>query len=83
MNSETEAPSGMSDPSMPILKAQVAKRCVLSIGPPAVSTRTMSKFAKVTMVENSAVMAMMFRIIGRVMYQMRCHQLAPSMAAAS
>jgi len=31
-----------------------------------VSTRTMSKLAKVTMVENSTVIAMMLRIIGRV-----------------
>jgi hypothetical protein len=29
------------------------------------------------------VMAMMLRIIGSVTYQMRYHQLAPSMAAAS
>ena len=41
------------------------------------------ELAKVTISENSAVIAMMLRIIGRVMYQMRCHQLAPSMAAAS
>ena len=43
----------------------------------------MSKLAKVTISENSAVMAMMLRIIGRVTYQMRCHQVAPSIAAAS
>src|SRR3954463_13060654 len=45
--------------------------------------RTMSKFAKVTISENSVVIAMMLRIIGSVTYQMRCHELAPSMAAAS
>src|ERR1700709_2781045 len=45
--------------------------------------RTISKFAKVTISEKSVVMAMMLRIIGSVTYQMRCHQLAPSMAAAS
>jgi hypothetical protein len=28
MNSDTEAPSGMSFPSMPSLNAQVAKMCV-------------------------------------------------------
>src|SRR6202045_431950 len=48
MNSETLAPSGMSLPSMPTLKAQVAKMWVWSSGPPAVRMRTMSKFAKVT-----------------------------------
>src|SRR5215813_3823856 len=68
---------------MPSQNAQVANTCVRSIGPPAVKMRTMSKLAKVTMRENSAVMAMMLRIIGSVTYQMRCHQLAPSMAAAS
>src|ERR1700736_3432382 len=83
MNSDTLAPSGMSLPSMPTLKAQVAKIWVWSSGPPAVRIRTMSKFAKVTMRENSVVIAMMLRIIGSVTYQMRCHQLAPSMAAAS
>lgn len=61
----------------------MANTWVLSIGPPAVSTRTMSKFAKVTISENITVIEMMFRIIGRVMYQSRCHQLAPSMEAAS
>src|SRR5436853_2051289 len=45
--------------------------------------RTMSKFAKVTISENSVVIAMMLRIIGSVTYQIRCHQLAPSIAAAS
>src|SRR4051812_11055055 len=83
MNSEIEAPSGMSPPSMPSLNAQVAKTWVRSIGPPAVRMRTMSKFAKVTMSENSAVMAMMFRIIGMVMYQSFWSQFAPSIAATS
>src|SRR4030088_2130748 len=83
MNSETLAPSGISPPSMPMRNAQVAKMWVWSSGPPAVRMRTMSKFAKVTISENSVVMAMMLRIIGRVINQMRCHQLAPSMAAAS
>jgi hypothetical protein len=45
--------------------------------------RTMSKLAKVTISENSTVIEMMLRIIGRVTYQIFCHQLAPSMAAAS
>src|SRR5262249_26855791 len=83
MNSETLAPSGMSLPWMPSQNAQVAKTWVLSSGPPAVRMRTMSKLAKVTISENSAVIAMMLRIIGSVTYHMRCHQLAPSMAAAS
>src|SRR5262245_39593913 len=83
MNSETLAPSGMSLPWMPIQNAQVAKTWVRSIGPPAVRMRTMSKLAKVTIRENSAVMAMMLRIMGSVTYHMRCHQLAPSIAAAS
>src|SRR6202171_6787917 len=68
MNSETLAPSGISLPSMPILKAQVAKMWVWSSGPPVVRIRTMSKFAKVTMRENRVVMAMMLRIIGSVTY---------------
>src|SRR5229473_539537 len=83
MNSETLAPSGISLPSMPTRNAQVAKMWVWSSGPPAVKMRTISKFAKVTISENSVVIAMMLRIIGSVTYQMRCHQLAPSMAAAS
>src|SRR6476646_2893368 len=83
MNSETLAPSGISLPSMPTLKAQVAKMWVWSSGPPDVRIRTMSKLAKVTISENSVVIAMMLRIIGSVTYQIRCHQLAPSMAAAS
>src|ERR1700694_1227780 len=83
MNSETLAPSGISLPSMPTLKAHVAKMWVWSSGPPAVRIRTMSKFANVTISENSVVIAMMLRIIGSVTNQMRCHQLAPSMAAAS
>ena len=41
----------------------------------------MSKLAKVTMSENRTVIEMMFRIIGRVTYHSRCHQLAPSIAA--
>src|ERR1700733_2571730 len=83
MNSETLAPSGISLPSMPMRNAQVAKMWVWSSGPPAVRMRTISKFAKVTISENSVVIAMMLRIIGSVTYQIRCHQLAPSMAAAS
>src|SRR5829696_1933157 len=83
MNSEIDAPSGMSPPSMPSLNAQVANMWVRSMGPPAVRMRTMSKFAKVTMSENSVVMAMMFRIIGRVTYQSFWSQLAPSIAATS
>ncbi len=43
----------------------------------------MSKLANVTMSENSTVMAMMLRIMGNVTNQSFCHQLAPSMAAAS
>src|SRR3984893_12065698 len=83
MNSETLAPSGMSPPSIPMRNAQVAKIWVWSSGPPEVRMRTISKLAKVTISENSVVMAIMLRIIGSVTYQMRCHQLAPSMAAAS
>ena len=59
MKSETDAPSGMSLPSIPILKAHVAKTCVWSMGPPLVSTRTMSKFANVTMSEKRTVIEMM------------------------
>src|SRR5205085_4412442 len=83
MKSETLAPSGMSLPSMPSLNAQVAEMCVWSIGPPAVRMRTMSKFANVTIREKSTVIEMMLRIIGRVTYQIFCHQLAPSISAAS
>src|SRR3954469_25865621 len=83
MKRDTEAPSGMSLPSIPTLKAQVAKMCVWSIGPPEVRIRTMSKLANVTMSEKSPVIEMMLRIIGSVTYQIFCHQLAPSMAAAS
>ncbi len=83
MNSDTQAPSGMSPPWMPSQNDQVANTCVLSMGPPAVMMRTMSKLANVTISENSAVMAMMLRIIGSVTYHMRCHQLAPSISAAS
>src|SRR6185437_10280488 len=43
----------------------------------------MSKFAKVTISENNAVIWMMLRIIGRLMYQIFWNQLAPSIAAAS
>src|SRR4029079_9803289 len=53
------------------------------IGPPEVRMRTMSKLAKVTMSEKSTVMEMMLRIIGSVTYQIFCHQLAPSISAAS
>src|SRR3974390_1073672 len=69
MNSETLAPSGMSPPSMPSRNAQVAKMWVVSIGPPAVRMRGVSKFAKVTISENSVVIAMMLRIIGSATYQ--------------
>src|SRR5688572_532487 len=65
MNSDTAAPSGMSPLRMPRSNAQVPNRCVVLRGPPPVSTRTMSKLAKVTMVENSSVIATMLRIIGR------------------
>src|ERR1700674_3185783 len=83
MNSETLAPSGISPPSMPTRNAQVAKIWVWSSGPPAVRMRVISKFANVTISENNVVIAMMLRIIGSVTYQMRCHQFAPSIAAAS
>ena len=43
----------------------------------------MSKLAKVTISENSAVIWMMLRIIGRFTYQIFWNQLAPSIAAAS
>src|SRR4029077_297115 len=51
--------------------------------PPAVMICTMSKLAKVTISENSTVMAMMLRIIGRGMWMNFCQALAPSIAAAS
>src|SRR5665213_3571537 len=44
---------------------------------------TMSKLAKVTMSENSTVMAMMLCIIGSVMCMNFCQALAPSISAAS
>ena len=65
-NSETAAASGMSPEPMPRLNAHVPNRSVVLRGPPYVSTRTMSRFAQVTMMENSTVMAMIFRIIGIV-----------------
>src|SRR5215467_4847830 len=43
----------------------------------------MSKLAKVTISEKSAVISMILRIIGKLTYQIFCHQLAPSIAAAS
>ena len=43
----------------------------------------MSKLAKVTMVENRTVMAMMFFIIGKVMCHSFCQSFAPSFVAAS
>src|ERR1051325_7500361 len=43
----------------------------------------MSKLAKVTINENSAVIWIMLRIIGRLTYQIFWNQLAPSIAAAS
>ena len=39
MNSDTQAPSGMSPPWMPSQNDQVANTCVLSMGPPAVMMR--------------------------------------------
>ena len=83
MNSDTLAPSGMSPPWMPSRNAQVANTCVWSIGPPAVRMLHDVEVGEGHDQENSAVMAMMLRIIGSVTYQMRCHQLAPSIAAAS
>src|SRR5262249_61381837 len=83
MNSDTEAPSGMSPDLMPSMNAEVANTGGMLRGPPAVMICTMSKLAKVTMVENSIVMAMMLRIVGSVMWTKRCQALAPSMAAAS
>src|SRR5579862_4502401 len=83
MNSDTAAPAGMSLPVIAQLNAQVANTWVWSTGPPLVRILTMSKLAKVTMSENSAVIWMMFRIIGRLMYQIFCSQLAPSIEAAS
>ena len=72
MNSETLAPrrSVVTLDARPS-NAQVANTRVRSIGPPAVKMRTMSKLAKVTISENSAVIAMMLRIIGSVTYHMR------------
>src|SRR5689334_14087346 len=46
MNKDTLAPKGMSPPSIPTRNDQVANTCVMSIGPPAVRMRTMSKLAK-------------------------------------
>src|ERR1700758_5542212 len=83
MNSDTDAPSGMSLPQIAKVNAQVAKTWVWSTGPPLVRILTISKLAKVTISENNAVIWMMFRIIGRLMYQIFCSQLAPSIAAAS
>ena len=70
MNSDTHALSGMSPDSMPSLKAGREDMGLVD-RPARVNTRTMSKFAKVAISENSTVMAMMLRIIGSVMYQRR------------
>src|SRR3984957_7405280 len=83
MNSDTEAPSGMSLLQIARLNAQVPNTWVRSTGPPFVRILTMSKLAKVTISENSAVIWMMFRIIGRLTYQIFWNQLAPSIEAAS
>src|SRR5262249_40511546 len=83
MNSDTEAPAGRSPQRIPSMNAYVANTCVMLRGPPAVMIWTMSKLAKVTISENNTVMAMMLRIIGRVMCTNRCHAFAPSIAAAS
>ena len=42
MKSDTEAPNGISPDSIPTLKAYVANKCVVSIGPPLVKTLTIS-----------------------------------------
>ena len=42
-----------------------------------------ASIAKVTISENSTVMAMMLRIIGRVTKRSRCQAVAPSTRAAS
>src|SRR6202007_723287 len=83
MNSDTDAPSGMSLPQIAKVNAQVAKTWVWSTGPPFVKILTISKLPKVTISENNAVIWMMLRIIGKLMYQIFCSQLAPSIAAAS
>src|ERR1700751_3290838 len=83
MNSDTEAPSGMSLPQIAKVNAQVAKTWVWSTGPPLVKILTISKFAKVTISENRAVIWIMLRIIGKLMYHIFWSQLAPSIAAAS
>src|SRR4029079_19633018 len=83
MNSDVAAPSGRSPERIPSRKAEVAHMGVMFRGPPAVMICTMSKLAKVTISENSTVMAMILRIIGSVMCTNFCQALAPSMSAAS
>ncbi len=48
-----------------------------------VSTFTIVKPAKLSITEKIMVTAMTLRIIGKVTYWMRCHQVAPSIDAAS
>src|SRR3990170_2312728 len=83
ITSATAAPRGTSPDSMPRRNENVPKRWVSLRGPPRVRTRTMSKLAKVTMVEKSIVIAMMFFSMGRVMKRSRWKGPAPSMEAES
>ena len=71
MNSATAAPRGRCCVSIPMLKAYVPKRCVVYRGPPWVKIHTISKFAKVTMVENITVMAINLLSMGNVTYRKR------------
>ena len=66
MKRDTAAPRGISPDSIPTLKAYVANKCVVSIGHHLVKTLTISKFAKVTIIENNIVIEIIFFIIGRV-----------------
>ena len=83
INRETAAPSGISPDSIPTLNEYDANKCVEFRGPPWVSTRTISKLANVTIVENNTVIAIILRIIGIVICINFCQALAPSMEAAS
>ena len=83
INRETAAPNGISPDSIPTLKEYDANKCVEFLGPPWVSTRTISKLANVTIIENNTVIEMIFLIIGMVTCINFCQALAPSIEAAS
>ena len=83
MKREIAAPWPRLPPWRPTWYARVAKRWVVLIGPPRVSTWTMLKSAKVKIVEKRITTASTGLMRGRVTCQKRPHELAPSTSAAS